>query len=89
MGLSVREILNIEYDDEFDVTVYTVNHPSVSNLVMEVYKFAGEWYARFQTKVGKYRNLKGLGKYLVIDRDDEKDHNEVYLLDDWLEKILS
>lgn len=89
MGISIREILNIEYDEEFDVTIYTVDYTSAPNLVMEVYKFGGEWYARFQTKVGKYRNLKGLGKYLVIERDEDKDHNEVFLLDDWLEKALS
>lgn len=89
MSITIREILNIEYDEEFDVTIYTVDYTSSPNLVMEVYKFSGEWYARFQTKVEKYRNLKGLGKYLVIDRDDDKDHNEVYLLDNWLEKMLS
>ena len=89
MSIHIREIFDIDYDKEFNSVIYVVNIDYAPNLVMEVYNFEGQWYARFQTKVGKYRNLKGLGKYLVIDREDKTDHSEVFLLDDWLEKTLS
>ena len=88
MTMVVSEILDAKYVEEYGSMVYTIGHPRLQNLLIDIYHFNGQWCSMFHVNTGKYKEMKGLGEYLVLNAVDN-DHTDIKLMNDWLEKCLA